>query len=147
MIVLEKRLEPLNKCALNANCYLFQSVCFTGWHLGQEGNRPCTWIQDWLPNENEINIVDKEAGKIWLSPEAALPPCCHWELELLPFSQNLILERQVTRFALGAEPCIPASSFFPLPSRLYSSSLILCFSGSFPEKWSKSFSKGKTSAI
>lgn len=57
-------------------------------------------VQDWLLKENSVNMVDREAGKAWSFPEAALSPCCTYELELPPFSQRILFLKDKLHFLL-----------------------------------------------
>ena len=67
--------------------------------LVQKETFPVPSVQDWLPNEDWVNTVDKEAGKMWLCRgriATLLPP---WMRTAIFFSRYLILERQVAHFA------------------------------------------------
>lgn len=88
-IMLEKKCEPLNTGALNANCYIFPSVRFTDWHLSPEGNLPCT-VSSRLTSKWGLSKHGGQGGWEDLdSAGAALPPCCHHGWGLPSFSHRI----------------------------------------------------------
>ena len=107
---------------------------------------PVLLVQDWLPNEDWVNMVGKEAGKI-LTFQGQ-----HGHLAA-PMNENCHLFLTVSES--GKTSCTFCSQYIamypslfltPFSLSLLSSSLILCFHGSFQEKWSESFSKEKAPA-
>lgn len=105
---------------------------------------PVPSVQDWLPNEAWVNMVAKEAGKI-STPQgphcrlaATMDEDCHLFLTVSDSGNTSCT------FCSQYMAMYPSLFLTPFSLSLPSSSLILCFHGSFPEKWSESFSKEKT---
>lgn len=73
------------------------------------------------------------------SPEAALPPCCHHELELFSFSHRILFLKDKLHTLLQYIVMYP--SLFLAPFSLCPSLKLINFSVSMQEKWSESFSR------